>query len=111
VGVLDNKEIIQNVKLVDNLEINSEKNFIVASINPKIYSLDVVYAAAYSFIEKCYVAIDGDPNGQILVKLTPFNGKIDHEQLGKEINNELVQFAASKMQDELEANIKKLRER
>lgn len=98
------KEVRQSVKFVDNLEINNDKNFVVVSINPKIYSLDVIYAATHSFIDKSYVVIDGKPNGYIFVGLSPFKD-YSLEAMGRDFNNELISYAISKIQLEFDKKI------
>lgn len=78
-----------------NLEINEKEGYVWVSINPKIYHLDVIYSAAYMFIETCYVMIDGDPVEEVIVELRPKNGAklTDLKKVGREFNNELVNYA------------------
>lgn len=75
-----------------NLEFNEKENLVLISISPRIYSLPVIYSAAYAFIDKCYVMIDGDPREEILVELRP-KTKTDLKTLGREFNTELVNYA------------------
>lgn len=75
-----------------NLDIKEKEGYVWVSVNPKIYHLDVVYSAAYMFIEKCYVMIDGDPQEEIIVELRP-KEKTDLKKLGREFNSELVNYA------------------
>lgn len=75
-----------------NLEIQEKEGYVWISVNPKIYHLDVVYSAAYMFIETCYVMIDGDPQEEIIVELRP-KEKTDLRKIGREFNNELVNYA------------------
>ncbi|MEM4266546.1 MAG: hypothetical protein QW404_00625 [Candidatus Nanoarchaeia archaeon] len=75
-----------------NLEIFEKEGYLWVSVNPKIYSLDVVYSAAYMFIDDCYVLIEGDPEEEIIVELRPKVRK-DLKLLGNEFNNELVKYA------------------
>lgn len=78
--------------MVENLEINKEKGYVLISVNPKIFPLDVVYSAAYSFIDKCFVLIDGDPKEEIFVELRPKKDE-DLREIGLSFNNELVNYA------------------
>ncbi len=78
---------------INNIEFNKEGNFIIASLNPKIYPLEVIYSAVYVFLDKAYVIIDGDPDNEIFVQLKAKNSKEDMEKLGMEFNNELVNYA------------------
>lgn len=77
-----------------NIEINGEENFALVSVNPKIYSMAVVFSAAYVMLEKAFVVIDGNPEEQIVVSLEPKNGK-DVEGLAREFNEQLVNFAVN----------------
>ena len=106
---MEDKEVKQNVKLIDNLEINKEKNFVIVSVNPKMHSLDVIYASAHSFINDAYVVIDGNPDEFVLVKLSPFKDDCDLENLGREFNNALIDYSASKIKSEFERKIQELK--
>jgi len=75
---------MENIKLA--------KDSVELVINPKVYSLDVVYSAAYVFLDKAYVLLDGDPKKKIIVKLKP-KKETDLEKLGLEFMNELVNYA------------------
>lgn len=76
-----------------NLEINKKEGYVTVSVNPKIYPLDVVLSAAYMFTEKYYVLIDGDPNEELVVELRFKNKTENLEHLGRDFNNELVNYA------------------
>ena len=75
-----------------NLEIQEKEGYVWVSVNPKVYHLDVIYSAAYMFIETCYVMIDGDPQEEIIIELRP-KEKTDLKKIGREFNNELVNYA------------------
>lgn len=81
----------EDISVIDNLQINRKENFVSISINPNLYPVEVIYSAAYIFINQAYVMIDGDPKEEILVKLKP-KGSMDIETLGREFNNELVNY-------------------
>lgn len=78
-----------------NLEIREKEGYVWVSVNPKICSLDVIYSAAYMFLETCYVMIDGDPMEEVIVELRPKNQTelTDLRMLGREFNNELINYA------------------
>ena len=76
-----------------NLEINKKDNYVLISVNPKIYPVDVVLSSAYIFTDSCYVLVDGDPNEEIIVELRPKDKKEDIEKIGRDFNNELVNYA------------------
>jgi len=85
------------MEMQGNLEINKKDGYVMVSVNPKIYPLDVVLSSGYVFTEKAYVLIDGDPEEEIIVELRPKN-KEDVESLGREFNNELVNYATYAVQ-------------
>jgi His-Xaa-Ser system protein HxsD len=76
-----------------NIETNKDENLCSIKINTRIYSKDLIFCAAYVFIDKAYVIIDGDPDKEILVLLKP-KGKCDLSKLGMDFNNELLNYAA-----------------
>lgn len=53
---------------------------ITISVNPKIYTLDCIYSAAYILMEKAYFILDGDPEKEVIVKIIPK----DAEQIGQQ---------------------------
>ncbi len=75
---------MENIKLA--------KDSVELVVNPKVYSLDVVYSAAYVFLDKAYVLLDGDPKKKIIVRLKP-KKEADLENLGLEFMNELVNYS------------------
>ncbi|MBD3155369.1 MAG: hypothetical protein GF368_01810 [Candidatus Aenigmarchaeota archaeon] len=85
----------EDIRMVENLELRSNK--VLISINPKFYDLDVVYSSLYNFLEKCYCKVEGDPNDEILVELKPKKKIRNLERMGREFNNELINYAAVKI--------------
>jgi len=77
----------------DNLEIRKDRNQVIVSINPKVYTLDIIFSAAYIFIDRAYVVVDGDPNEEIFVFLKAKDKKTDLLELGREFNNELINYS------------------
>jgi His-Xaa-Ser system protein HxsD len=82
-----------NSKGINNLEIDKKGGYLIASVNPKIYPLEVIYSAAYVFLDRAYLLIDGDPEGEIFVQVKPKNKNEDLEKLGNEFNNELLNYS------------------
>jgi len=78
----------------DNIELHKQQGFALVSVNPKIYSLGVVFSAAYVMLEKAFVAIDGNPNENIIVSLRPKKGKA-LERLAQQFNEQLINFAVN----------------
>lgn len=83
----------KDVFSIDNLEVNKGKSNVIISVNPKVYGLDTIFSAAYIFIDKAYVIVDGDPNEEIIVQLKAKDKKIDLEKLGRDFNNELINYS------------------
>lgn len=79
-------------KGINNIEVNDKENYLIVSINPKIFPLEVIYSAAYVFIDKVYLLIDGNPEEEVFVQMKP-KSKENLEKLGMEFNNELVNYA------------------
>ncbi len=82
---------------INNMEINEKDNSVIITINPKIYPLEIVYSATYIFIDRAYVLIDGDPEKKMLVELK-LKEKGNLEELGREFNNELINYAVYAVQ-------------
>jgi His-Xaa-Ser system protein HxsD len=78
------------MKMLDNFKIN--EGTAVIKVNPKVYSLETVYSAAYVFLDKAYIVLDGDPKKEIIVKLKA-KGKESLEILGNEFLNELINYS------------------
>ena len=83
----------EEVSMQGNLEINKKDGCVLISVNPKIYPVDVVLSSAYIFTDKCYVLVDGDPNEEIIVELRPKNKEENIEIIGRDFNNELINYA------------------
>jgi His-Xaa-Ser system protein HxsD len=96
----------KKVSMIHNLELHPDGNFVLVSVNPKIYSLDVVYSAAYALMDKAFIIIDGDPAEEILVELRPKDNSVTIEQLGRKLNNELLNYAVYKSQAKLNRGIR-----
>jgi His-Xaa-Ser system protein HxsD len=77
-----------------NVELHREKNFALVSVNAKIYSLGVIFSAAYVLLERAFVVIDGNPEEQIVVSLKPKKGR-DIAGIANEFNEQLINFAVN----------------
>ena len=90
--------MVNETQIQGNMEINKKEGFVMVSVNPKIYPLDVVLSSAYIFTEKNYVLVDGDPEEEFVVEIRPKDKKVDLGVLGKEFNNELINYASYAVQ-------------
>lgn len=95
----------ENKSKINNIDINKKGNFVLVSINPKIYPLEIIYSAAYTFIDRAYVIIDGNPSEELFVELK-LKEKGDLETLGREFNNELVNYAVYAVQSVRTQNVR-----
>lgn len=91
------------------INVEKEKNQVVISINPKIYPLEVIYSAAYVFLDKFYTIIDGDPETEIIIKLKAKEpaSKEDLEKAAFEFHNELVNYSVYVVQAARNKDIRK----
>lgn len=94
---------------ISNMEIG--KDSVLLSVNPKIYPLEAIYSAAYVFLDKVYFLLDGDPDSEVIVELKPKNkpkSKEELETLGREFNNELINYSDYQKRSEKTARIREL---
>lgn len=89
------------MRSIDNLQIDDAEGTLVVKVNPRFYPLEVIYSASYALLDRAYVVLDGDPQQEILVKLRPLHaGASDLERLGREFNNELLNYTMYAIQVE-----------
>ena len=55
----------KNETLEGNMELNSKEGYVLLSINPQIYPLDVIYAASHQRRRHVFTKIDGGPETAI----------------------------------------------
>ncbi len=84
-------------------------DYVVVRVDPKLFSLDVIFMAAYVMIGKAHVFLTGDPEKEIRVNLRKgdkFFGSL--EDLGNEFNNELLTYQVYNIQSKRTADLRKL---
>ncbi len=94
---------------MSKLKINKKENKIIIPINAKLYSLEAISGAAYVFIDKAYVFLDGNPEKEVLVQLKgkkDLTGK-ELKKLAGEFLNELL---SSNLRHQISKNNSKIRE-
>lgn len=89
----------------NNLKI--ENDSVVLNVNPKLYALETVYSAAYVFLDRAYILLDGDPDKEIIIRLKP-REKEDLEKLGGEFFNELINYSDYKNRAEQTQKIREM---
>ena len=67
-------------------------------INPKIYALEIIYSAAYMFLDRAYIIIDGDPEKEFEIEIIPKSKDEDIKKLVLEFNNELINYSVYAVQ-------------
>jgi len=85
--------------------IQNHKNYVLISLNPKIYPLEVVHSAAYAMIDRAYIILDGDPAEEIFVELRPKDKK-HAKDLALEFTNELLNYAVYYNQSRLNKEVR-----
>ena len=91
-----------------NIEINEKEGYAFFHVNPKIYSMDVVYAAAYVMIDRAFVILDGDPKKEIKVEIRKKEERHNLNELVRLFNEELLNYATYKIQSERNKNIREM---
>lgn len=86
---------------------NKKNDDFTIKLNPKIYSLSVIYGAAYVFIDKAYVVLDGDPKKSIEVWFRAKNIGDDLSAILGEFENELLNYA---LREQIVKSNQKIRE-
>jgi len=90
-------------------KIKKTKSQIEVIINPKIYPLEAVYGAAYVFLDRAYLKLDGDPEKKILVQIKSKENysKKKLENLAGDFLNELLNYG---LRYQISKNNRKIRE-
>ena len=99
---------VKKLNKLGNIEINEKEGYAFFSINPKIYPIDVVYAAAYVMIDMGFVILDGDPKKEIRVEIRKKEDHHDLKGLVISFNEELLNYATYKVQSEKNKKIREM---
>ena len=70
-------------------------NTIKTTIDARVYPLEAIYGAAYVFLDKAYLRLDGDPKSEIIVTIKG-KKKLNQTELKKiagEFYNELLNYS------------------
>ncbi|RLG70454.1 MAG: hypothetical protein DRO07_00120 [Candidatus Iainarchaeum archaeon] len=84
-----------------NIELFPKEAKAIVSINPKVFPLEVVYAACYVLLDKAYFILDGDPEKEIKAIIRAKNPKIKKGELEKialQLHDELINYATYAVQ-------------
>lgn len=72
----------------ENIELVNEKEALVR-IDPGIYEKEIIYGAAYNFLDKAYFFLSGDPQKEIRIRIK-IKGEEDPEEMAQTFLNELI---------------------
>ena len=53
-----------------HIQVDVERNLVTVSVNPDVYSLDVVYGAGFVYVDRAFVMLDRGDEDHVLVTLT-----------------------------------------
>lgn len=70
-----------------------KKTGVCIKLNPKIYSLDIIHSAAYTFLDKAYLFIDGNPATELSIYMLAkgkFSSESERDKRQKELENEFL---------------------
>ena len=87
--MINMSDVSEEIKVINNMEIHTDH--VLVSVNPKIFPMEIIRGASYTITDKAYVVISGNPNEEVIVELRPKKNQ-DLETLGREFNNELLNY-------------------
>lgn len=80
-------------KIISVHNFDKDTKYAKLTLNPKIYTLQSIYAAGYVFLDKAYILLDQDKNNKnIEVYLFSKNNQ-DFKNLGLEFFNEILNYS------------------
>jgi His-Xaa-Ser system protein HxsD len=88
-----------NIKIVSNCA--------MVSVNPKLYPLEVIYSASYVMLDRAYIILTGNPEKEVIVEIES-KDKGDAAALGKEFNDQLLNYANYHSMSKKNIEIKKM---
>jgi len=91
----------------DITNIQLDENKAVITLNPKLYSKDVIFAAAYILLDKAYFLFDGDPEKQISIEIKPKTNQ-DIKKIVESFNDELVNYSVYHAQSEKNKKLRQM---
>jgi len=73
--------------------IDKKNNYIKLKVNSKVYPLETIFAAGYTFLDKVYILLDKDSKGNIFIFLSPQKKNSNFKKIGLEFFNELLNYS------------------
>jgi len=88
--------MLEPINALGNIEIDKKQNYVLISLNPSLYPVHVVLAAAEKLMSRACIILDGDPAEEILVEIRPKGSKEDLKKLAFDFNNQLINALRNK---------------
>jgi len=101
------KNISGKSRKLGNMQILEKEGFVRITLNPNIYPLNAIYSAAYVFMDRAYIILDGNPDKEIIVELHP-KRPANLEGFGRQFNNELLNYCVYQSQSEKFAGVQEV---
>lgn len=73
--------------------LKKEDGSVQLKVDLSVYPLSTIYAAGYVFLDKCYIYLDKEKGGSVLINLFPKDKKADLDSMGMDFYNELLNYA------------------
>ena len=99
---------IRLINALKNIKYSKKGNYVLFSINPEIYPLDVIYFASYVLLDRAYIILDGNPKKEIKVEIRKKEKKQDLKQLVFLFNYELLNYSTYKILSEKNKNLREI---
>lgn len=75
------------------IKVDSKRNEATVIVNTRLYPPEVIYSAAYVFLDKAHFLFDGDPKKEVIVTIKPKEQGLDLKRLCLDFNNELINYS------------------
>ena len=84
-------------QFLKSVEFNQKENFLLFPVNPRVFSIQTVFSAAYVLLDKAFVLVDGQPDSLLVVSLMPKKGR-NLKGLAVEFSEQLLNYAVNSEQ-------------
>jgi hypothetical protein len=75
---------------MNNIKIDEKTKEVNIMVNTMFYPKELIIKTGEIFKDFCWVRLDGDPEGCMLISLTPKNEDVDNVNIGFEFMNHLL---------------------
>ncbi|MFP4151169.1 MAG: hypothetical protein ACLFSS_04145 [Candidatus Aenigmatarchaeota archaeon] len=88
---------------MENVKIEGDEA--IVTVDPEMFSLDVIYSAAYVLIDRAYFSFGGNPEEEVKVYIKAKEGE-NPGKIAGEFNNELVNYSVYFKQSEKNEDVR-----